>query len=241
MLIVGLTGGIACGKSTVSKELQTNYKLTVVDADLIAREVVYPGKPAYNKIIEHFKDVPNLVDANDKSLNRAALGQAVFNDKSKLKKLNSIVHPAVKWEIAKQILWAYLHIKSIVVLDVPLLFESQLYLVCGLVITVSAPLELQTKRLLLRNPELTAEDAEKRIKSQMSNLERNYRSDIVIENSGTVEDLHDELEHVVQKIKPAKIWTLLDLIPPFGIASAAFTFFIRRMVENYRGKKPKTE
>ncbi|CAK9441611.1 uncharacterized protein LODBEIA_P54790 [Lodderomyces beijingensis] len=241
MLIVGLTGGIACGKSTVSQELQRKYKLTVVDADLIAREVVEPGRPAYNKIVKAFKDVPDLVNATDKSLNRATLGQVVFHDRRRLRTLNSIVHPAVKWEIAKQILRAYISLRSLVILDVPLLFESQLYLVCGLIVTVSTTPELQVERLLKRNPELTAKDAENRIGLQMPNAERNYRSDIVIDNSGTLQQLHQQIESVVYEVKPSKLWTLIDLFPPVGVLSALFTFIIRRMTEKFKGTKPKRE
>ncbi|KAI3404733.1 CAB5 [Candida oxycetoniae] len=233
MLIVGLTGGIACGKSTVSKELKNKYNLFVIDADQVAREVVLPGRPAYQKIVDAFKNVPHLINEEDMSLNRAVLGQAVFSDKLKLNILNSIVHPAVKWEIAKQILKAYLSLCSVVILDVPLLFESQLHLVCGLVITVSTTAESQVKRLLERNPELNREDAENRIKSQMSNEERNYKSDIVIDNSKSLQDLHKELQLVVPQIKPRKIWTLLDLFPPIAIASALFTFVIRRITEKF--------
>ncbi|EMG47904.1 Dephospho-CoA kinase (DPCK), putative [Candida maltosa Xu316] len=135
MLIVGLTGGIACGKSTVSKELKEKYHLTVVDADLIAREVVYPNKPAFKKIVSSFgKDVPDLIDESG-NLNRTALGQAVFGNKERLQKLNSIVHPAVKWEIFKQLTLAYLSFKRLVILDVPLLFESGLNLISYLIIS----------------------------------------------------------------------------------------------------------
>lgn len=239
MLIVGLTGGIACGKSTVSKELRERHKLTVVDADVIAREVVYPGKPAYTKIIEHFAGiVPDLVN-EDKSLNRAALGQAVFGNKERLEILNSIVHPAVKNEIARQILLAYIKLKSMVILDVPLLYESKLHLICGLVVTISCDEDVQIERLLNRNPELTKEDAIKRISSQMSNKERNYQSDIVVENNKSFAILRTSIDSLVEEIRPNPLFTLLDLFPPFGLASAFFTFLIRRMTDRYKGTLPK--
>lgn len=238
MLIVGLTGGIACGKSTVSHELKTKHHYTVIDADLIAREVVLPGKPAYKKIVDSFNNVHDLLH-DDGSLNRTVLGQVVFQDKKKLNLLNSIVHPAVRWEIVRQIFKAYVSCSSLVILDVPLLFESQLYMICGLIVTVSTKSELQIERLLARNPELSKEDAENRIKSQMTNVERNYRSDIVIDNSGSVSNLKDSIALLSREIKPSKIWTFLDLIPPFGIISALFTFAIKRITEKYKGTKPK--
>ncbi|RCK65199.1 Dephospho-CoA kinase CAB5 [Candida viswanathii] len=243
MLIVGLTGGIACGKSTVSKELKEKYHLTVVDADLIAREVVYPNKPAFKKIVAAFgQDVPDLVNPQDGSLNRPALGKAVFGNKDKLATLNAIVHPAVKWEMFRQILIAYITLKQLIVLDVPLLYESGLSLICGLTVTISCTKEIQVERLLARNPELSVTDVTKRIDSQMSNDERNYRSDIVIDNSGDLNTLYESIKSLVHEIKPNLIWYLLDLFPPFAILSALFTFTIRRISDKFIGtRKPKVE
>ncbi|RLV93536.1 Dephospho-CoA kinase CAB5 [Spathaspora sp. JA1] len=239
MLIVGLTGGIGCGKSTVSHQLQTKHNITVIDADLIARQVVYPDKPAYNKIITSFKDVPDLVNA-DRSLNRAALGQVVFGNRERLNLLNSIVHPAVKYEIVWQILKAYVKCKSMVVLDVPLLYESKLHLLCGLVVTISCDEEIQIERLTSRNPELSTEDILKRINSQMSNIERNYRSDVILENNKSLAMLNSGIDSLVQEIKPNCLWTLVDLFPPIGFVSALFTFTVRRITEGYKGTKPKS-
>ncbi|KAI5964210.1 CAB5 [Candida pseudojiufengensis] len=243
MLIVGLTGGIACGKSTVSKELQTKYNLKIIDADLIAKQVVEPGKPAYNKIIKEFKPyIPNLINEEDQTLNRANLGQYVFENKHELKKLNSIVHPAVKYEILKQILLSYIKLNDMIILDVPLLFESKLYLICGIIITVSiSPQILQIKRLIERNPELTELDAKNRINNQMSMDERNYKSDYILDNSGSLKDLTISIEKLIKKIKPNKIWTILDLIPPIGLLSALYTFVTRRIIEKYKNKDLKQE
>lgn len=236
---MGLTGGIACGKSTVSKELRERHHLTVIDADIIAREVVNPDRPAYNKIISNFLEiVPDLIN-EDRSLNRAALGQAVFGNKERLGILNSIVHPAVKNEIARQIMMAYIRLKSMVIVDVPLLYESKLHLICGLVITVSCDEDVQVERLLSRNPELTKEDALKRISSQMSNQERNYRSDIVIDNNKSLAILRTSIDSLVEEIRPNPLCTLLELFPPFGLISALFTFMIRRITDRYKGTTPK--
>lgn len=238
MIVVGLTGGIATGKSTVSSQLKEKYKLTIVDADFIARDVVTPGKRAYNQIVETFADVPDLVNPENGELNRPVLGKAVFGNKERLSKLNSIVHPAVRREIFRQIFVAYISFKDIVVLDVPLLFESGLYRFCKLSITTSCTLENQLERLLARNPHLDKEDAIQRINSQMSNEERNYRSDIVIDNNKSVMDLHNSIDSVVREIKPNAIWTLLNLIPPIGIVSALYTMLINIAKEKYRGTKP---
>lgn len=242
MLIVGLTGGIGTGKSTVSRTLNETHNLTIVDADLIAREVVIPGRRAYNKILEAFGDeVPNLVNPEDSTLNRAALGSAVFGDKERLQKLNSIVHPAVRREIMWQIFRAYVNLQSVVILDVPLLFEAGLNKICGTTITVTCGKDLQIKRIAARNPELGEENIRRRIDSQMSNEERNYRSDIVIDNSGGLEDLKQSVASVVSEIKPNTCLTLLDLFPPFGILSALFTFTVRIVRDKYKGNKPNSK
>ncbi|CUM46692.1 uncharacterized protein AC631_04353 [Debaryomyces fabryi] len=239
MLIVGLTGGIGAGKSTVSRTLRETHNLTIVDADLIARDVVNPGRKAYNRILEAFADdIPDLVNPKDGSLNRAVLGNAVFGNKEKLKRLNSIVHPAVRKEILWQILQAYLRFQSLVILDVPLLFEAGLNKICGTTVTVTCDKELQVKRIAARNSELSEEDIRKRIESQMTNEERNYRSDLVIDNSSSLDDLQKCVASVVKEIRPNLILTLLDLFPPFGLLSALYTFTLRTIRDKYKGTKP---
>ncbi|ODV80542.1 CoaE-domain-containing protein [Suhomyces tanzawaensis NRRL Y-17324] len=240
MLIVGLTGGIATGKSTVSKTLHERHNYTIVDADLIAKEVVYPGKRAYEEVVKAFKDeVEDLVNPNDFSLNRGALGAAVFGNRERLNKLNSIVHPAVKKEIVWQIFHAYVTAQSLVILDVPLLFESGLDKICGLTVTVTCADDIQKQRLQLRNPELSAEDVQKRIDSQMSNAVRNHRADLVIDNSKDLKRLKQSIDEVAKEIHPGIIFTALDLFPPFGLISALFTFAIRSVRDRLKGNEPK--
>lgn len=232
MLVIGLTGGIASGKSTVSKDFR-NLGLPVVDADVIAREVVEPGKKAYKQVVEAFQnDVPDLLH-EDKTLNRPALGRAVFGKKDKLAILNKIVHGAVKKEIARQLLTLYAKGHGLVVLDVPLLYESGLHYICGATVTVSCLKDLQLKRLLERNPELSEDDCRKRIDSQLSSEERNIRADIVIENIGTLEELHSRVTLVTKECIPSKFWVVADLFPPFGAANAVLTIAYRAF-QDYR-------
>lgn len=227
MLIVGLTGGISTGKSTVSATFREN-NVIVIDADLIAREVVAPGKSAYNKVVATFgESVPDLVN-DDASLNRAALGQAVFGNPEQLAKLNGIVHPAVRWEIARQIFSAYLLFNDLVVLDVPLLFESGLDKICGYTITVSCRDDLQISRLLKRNPELSRDDAAKRIASQMSRADRDRRADLVVENNEGLDELKQAVELALATIRPSRFWTYFNR-SPFGLFSAIYTFVSRRV------------
>lgn len=237
MLIVGLTGGIATGKSTVLGRLARKHGFVVVDADLIAREVVFPGRKAYNSILEAFTDVDGLVN-EDRSLNRVVLGQAVFGNKQNLKKLNLIVHPAVRREIFRQIMVAYIKLNKLVILDVPLLFEAGLDRICGLTVTVSSPSDLQLKRLLLRNLELSEEDAHQRINSQMSLDERNYRADLVIDNSKDLDAFYHSIDCIAHEIKPNRIWTWLDYFPPFALVSAILTFTIRLCRDKFKGRAP---
>lgn len=121
--VVGLTGGIATGKSTVSKRLQS-FGLPVVDADLIARQVVEPGTPALAKIVKHFGED---ILQTDGSLDRPKLGAIVFNDEAQRKVLNSIVHPAVWKAIAWEVASHWLKGKKICILDVPLLIEGGMW------------------------------------------------------------------------------------------------------------------
>lgn len=226
MLIIGLTGGIASGKSTVSLELR-KHNIPIVDADIIAKQVVEPGQKAYAQVVEAFeKDVPDLVN-DDKSLNRASLGKAVFGRKDRLAVLNRIVHGAVKKEIGWQLLKAYCGGSKTVVLDVPLLFEAGLHHICGTTVTVSTDKQTQLKRLLERNPELSEEDATKRIESQLSNEARNLKADKVIDNNGSLEQLKESVNSVVAELTPSPFWAYADYFPPFAFLSALFTVAIR--------------
>jgi dephospho-CoA kinase len=241
MLIVGLTGGIATGKSTVSRYLEKTHGLTIVDADLIARQVVLPGTKGYNAIVKEFSEVSDLVNSEDLSLNRPALGKAVFGKPDRLKKLNSIVHPLVRREIFWQIFKAYMKMNQVVILDVPLLFEAGLDKICGLTVTVSSTSSIQIERLLARNPELSSEDAHNRIKSQMSNDQRNFRADLIIDNSKDLSSLHQSIDSIVREIMPYKLWYILDLFPPFAILSAVVTFTLRALRDKFKTPKKKAE
>ncbi len=228
MLIIGLTGGIASGKSTVSNRLNQKYQIPIIDADLIARQVVEPGQPAYNQIITHFNSfVPNLI-SEDRKLNRPALGKAVFGNDKELKVLNGIVHPAVRKEMLRQVLMVYLKASDMVVLDVPLLFEAKMDMLCAKTITVSCNLDTQLERLLSRNKELSKEDAVNRINSQMGNDEKNKRADIIIDNSTSLDDLYSQIENVVKTIKPSKFWVWVSLLNPIpALLITIYRYFVK--------------
>lgn len=238
MLVIGLTGGIASGKSTVSKEFAENG-IPIIDADVIARQVVEPGRKAYEQVVAAFSDdVTGLVDPTDASLNRPALGKAVFGKPEKLRILNKIVHGAVKKEMVWQLAKAYAGGHKMVILDVPLLFESGIHSICGATVTVFTEKETQLKRLLERNPELSEEDARNRIESQLSNEIRNYRADIVLDNNGSVGQLKENVKSVLAELSPNWIWHYADLIPPIGFALAILTVALRAGRDYYKGTIP---
>lgn len=196
--ILGLTGGIASGKSTVTNMLKS-LGIVIIDADLIAREVVETGEEAYNKIVEVFGD---SIIHNDGSINREKLGSIVFNNVEKRTILNNIVHPAIR-EKMNYLKNEYIkNGEKIIVLDIPLLFESKLTHLVDKIILVYVDREVQRERLMARNG-LTVDEAEARINSQMSLKEKIPLADAVINNNGSVTETSNQLLNVLQK------WDLL--------------------------------
>ena len=123
MKIVGLTGGISTGKSTVSHHI-SSLRIPLLDADVIARNIVKPGTPSYHLILDHFG---YQVLTPESHINRAALGNIIFNDSEERIALNSITHPRIRIEMLKQVLEQFLKLKRLIVLDTPLLFEAGFY------------------------------------------------------------------------------------------------------------------
>jgi dephospho-CoA kinase len=189
VLLVGLTGGIASGKSTVSGML-AERGAEIIDADRIAREVVMPGTHAWCKIREHFG--PEVL-CSDGSIDRQVLADLVFADRSKLALLNEITHPEIFKAIADRL--EDLGAKDVVaVLDAALLLETGLADGVDAVIVVHSPAEVQVERLEDRG--LDRPRAEARIHSQMDPQKRLDRADIVIDNDGTLEDLGRRVDEV---------------------------------------------
>ncbi|CAL9737170.1 dephospho-CoA kinase Cab5p [Monosporozyma servazzii] len=237
MLIVGLTGGIACGKSTVSRRFKERHNIPIVDADKIAKDIVQPGQSAYKKIVNHFKEnIPDLL-LEDENLNRPALGKWVFAHPDDLKVLNGITHPTIRYVMCQQILGYYLKGYSLCILDVPLLFESRLDQFCGVTISIVCDEELQLERLQIRNPELSIEDARNRIKSQMPMKLKISRSDYIINNDNTLEQLYDQVDQWVKNVKPGTIRTLLEYFPPFGCLSASTVYVSRKIAAKWKQTK----
>lgn len=180
---IGLTGGIATGKSTVSA-LLINKGALLVDADVIAREVMLPGHPVLTAVADHFGQAVLLADG---TLDRKKLGDIVFHDPSQRQALNNITHPAIRSEIRTQMeSLEREHPNRLVVVDIPLLFESGLGHMFERVMVVYAPRVIQLERLMQRN-QLNRDEASARIGSQMDIEEKKMKADIVIDNSGDAE------------------------------------------------------
>ncbi|WP_087971883.1 dephospho-CoA kinase [Oceanobacillus rekensis] len=191
-LSIGLTGSIASGKSTVSLMFD-DFNIPVVDADKIAREVVEPGKQAYEKIVEAFGE--SILRA-DSTLDRPALGAIIFADKPKRELLNSIVHPAVR---ENMLLQRDEHLKSgakCVVLDIPLLFESKLTDFVDRTIVVFVDESVQLSRLMKRD-NYSEEEAIQRIQSQMPLRDKVKLADAVIDNNGSKSNSYEQLEKLL--------------------------------------------
>lgn len=193
-LTIGLTGSIASGKSTVALMFE-EQKIPVVDADKIARDVVQPGEKAYQQIVETFG--VNILRP-DQTIDREALGAIVFADEAKRKELNAIVHPSVREKmLADRDSWIHQG-ESCVVLDIPLLFESNLTNFVDKTLVVFADETVQLRRLMDRN-QYTEEEAHQRIKSQMSVAEKARMADAVINNNGTKNNSFEQLEQILRE------------------------------------------
>lgn len=195
-LVLGLTGGIATGKSTADKFFEEK-NIPIVDCDEIAHNIMNVNKPAWKDIKEVFGE---KYLNEDQTINRKKLGKLVFNDPTKMKILNEITHPRIFQEMESQIAQYKSEGYSLIIVDAPVLFESHSEKYYDKTLVISLPQYLQIKRLMARN-NLTKEEALSRINSQMSLKEKEARATYVIENTGSVEDLYKKLNELLTKIK----------------------------------------
>ncbi|MFT7646566.1 MAG: dephospho-CoA kinase [Candidatus Poriferisodalaceae bacterium] len=193
MIVIGLTGGIGSGKSTVSEHLVARSAV-LIDADALVKKLQSPGGEVYGDMVAHFGEV---IVADDGTLNRQAIADIVFSDKEQLKALNEMVHPVVNRVIREQIR-AQANTDNLVVLDIPLLIESLLlpgpprYVTSG-VLVVDTPPETAIARLV-EHRGFAQDDAEKRIKNQVSREKRLELADFVVDNGGALDALAPQLE-----------------------------------------------
>jgi dephospho-CoA kinase len=219
MIVVGLTGGLASGKSTVAR-LFRDCGAILIDADALARRVVEPGKPAWREIVRTYG---RQVLCPDRTLDRAALAKIVFRDRVQLRRLNAIVHPRVAREQAKltrEI--AKKQPRAVVIYDVPLLFEAGVHKGMDRTIVVAADRRTQIARLQTRNG-LTRAEALRRIRSQMPLAKKINLADYVLDGTLPPSELRREVKHVYGHLcEPARKASLR--IPsggPGGLGRAA--------------------
>ena len=177
MILIGLTGGIGCGKSEVSRLLADRGAI-IVDADLIVRELQQPGGEIFNKIVEMFG---TSVVAEDGSLNRGAVANEVFKDKEVLKKLNELIHPVVR-RVMNERVNSYSDTSKIVVLDIPLLVENPREGLDGVVVVDLDP-EIAVARIVDQR-KMNIDDARARVANQSSREQRKAIANFLIDNSG---------------------------------------------------------
>lgn len=193
MLLIGLTGGIGSGKSTVSAMLAARGAV-VIDADAITRELQRPGTPVFQAMVDRFG--PGIV-AHDGTLDRQAVADLVFHDAEALADLNAIVHPAVGAEIARRMEGAA-GTDRIVVLDVPLLVESGRDDLAAVVVVDVDP-EVALARLVEQRG-MRPDDARARMARQASREERLARADEVLDNSGSLDDLRAQVDALWERL-----------------------------------------
>ena len=192
MRIIGLTGGIACGKSTVSKALRA-LGAAIIDADALAHELSQPNQPIFNAYVERFGR--EIVTAGG-TLDRATIAARVFSDPAVRAEVDAVTHPLIRTAAEERLCAARAAEKRAAVLDVPLLFEAGWDTLADEVWVVALPAEEQIARLLARDKTMSEGEARARISAQMPLAEKCARADIVIDNSGTVEETRECIEQL---------------------------------------------
>lgn len=195
--IIGLTGGISTGKTTVANYLAQHYQLPLFDADIYARETVQVGSPILNTIAQKYGADILLGDG---SLNRPKLGQMIFNDINERRWVEQQIHPEVRrrFEAVKAS-----ESGNLLVFVIPLLFEAKMTDLVTEIWVVSCPLEQQLARLMQRD-QLSEKQAKARIESQMSLIEKCQNADVVIENSSTLADLFLQVDLALKQASVSK-------------------------------------
>ncbi|MDQ0882804.1 dephospho-CoA kinase [Peribacillus sp. V2I11] len=192
--IIGITGGIASGKSSVSLYLQ-ELGFTIVDADLASRAVVEPGEEAYHQVVKAFGEDILLMDGN---IDRVKLGSIIFHDEEKRLLLNGIVHPAVRNWMRLKTEAALSSGEETVFMDIPLLFESKLTFMVEKTLLVYVDEQVQLQRLMNRNG-LSETEALARINSQMPLADKKALADAVIDNNGDINETKTQVKSILSE------------------------------------------
>lgn len=193
MFLIGLTGGIASGKSTVSR-LLAEHGADVIDADLVAREVIEPGTTGFNSVVAKFGS--GIVEDNGR-ISRESLAQIVFADSRMRLELEGILHPLIR---ARTLELMQNSTSDVVVYAVPLLVEAKVDYPFDLVVTVESGIENQIERLI-SDRGYSRQQAEARVEAQASSDERRARADIALENTGSIEELISQVSNLWRRVK----------------------------------------
>lgn len=196
MKVIGLTGGMATGKSTVASLLR-QLGAKVIDADQIAREILQPGQEAWKEIVAAFG--PEIL-REDNNIHREKLRKIIFQDEKARKRLDAITHPRIRTLAQERMQQFAAKGAEIIVYEAPLLFENQVHLWLRPVILVACDLATQKQRLEERDG-LGEEEIQRHLEAQMTLEEKKKLADFVIENSGDLEELKRQVKEVWEKIK----------------------------------------
>ena len=207
MLILGLTGGIATGK-TAASDFFKSHGVPVVDADRLARLVVEPGRPAYQLVLQHFGHL-NILEPNSRTLDRKRLGDLIFANEQLRKQLNRCTHGYIRREALKQLIEHFFQFQPLVIWDVPLLFEVGLDRYLSHTLVIACDPTIQLDRLKQRDNIADDQQASQRINAQMKLEEKCRRARYVIDNSGTKDALHKELQDFLSIIRPNQTSTMI--------------------------------
>ncbi|KAF6255164.1 dephospho-CoA kinase [Scenedesmus sp. NREL 46B-D3] len=224
MLVVGLTGGIAAGKSTVTSQL-TSLGLPVIDCDKIAHDTACKGSWGYRRIVAAFgRSILN----ERGEIDRARLGQLVFADAAARRRLNKATHAPVALELMRQLAGHWLRLRRLVVIDMPLLFETGTHKLTSSSVVVACTPQLQLQRVMQRDS-CSAADAKARIATQMP-LERKVQlADAVLENNGSLEELQQQVVELVGGLQARSCSAKHVVLSPPGLAAGLLAaFFVGR-------------
>lgn len=202
MRIVGLTGGVASGKSTVSNLFKA-HGVPVVDADIVARDVLKKGTGGWKKVVAAFGEE---ILQPDGEVDRPKLGQIVFSDPGKRQLLNRLLAPYISSGIFWQIFKLWMKGSKVIILDIPLLFEAKMDKWTKPIIVVWVDPETQLQRLVMRDGSSEVE-AQNRINAQMPLEMKRSKADIVIDNTGSLEELNEEFLKVLYEVTRPLTWT----------------------------------
>ncbi len=193
---IGLTGGIATGKSTIGLFLKENKKLPLIDADELARKALQPGKASTSAVIQRYgKSIITHID-NKITINRLALSKIIYSDHNEKQWLEKLIHPIVIEEIIEEL---FTHKNApIVILMIPLLFEAQLTYLCSEIWLVDCDHDEQIKRLMKRDG-INKIEACKKIESQLPQLKKRELSDFIIDNNGNEKEWIQYVDHALSK------------------------------------------